>query len=112
MNIRKSPQAGTSGQPSLEELALINRRGPGQPQQKGRDAGPGNELLQNLPHGGLAVQDLVIRADYFNVHISHGDEIPHSALPAGLHSGAPLLGNLLAALGPSGKQYPLWTPPC
>lgn len=25
MNIRKSPQAGTSGQPSLEELALINQ---------------------------------------------------------------------------------------
>ena len=73
------------------------RGGPVEAQHEGRDTGLGHDLLQNLTHRHLAVQNLVVGADDLDVHIAHGHKVPHAAGVALLHGGRPLPGDLLTA---------------
>ena len=71
---------------------------PVQAQQEGRYARSGDELLEYLAHGYLAVEDLIICADDLDLHVAHGHEVAHRAVFSALHGRRPLGGYLLRTL--------------
>ena len=49
-----------------------------------------------MTHRYLTVQDLVVRPDDLDVHITHCHKVPHRTLAGGLHGLGPLTGHLFA----------------